>query len=82
MEEEGEGRGEVGDVDGDADGNDDDVEEITEIEEGEIEEGEDTIAGELKEEGTGSVDAVGENVFTDKSSLEEPIVGVSDFFAD
>ena len=72
----------MGDVDGDADGNDDDVEEITEIEEGEIEEGEDTIAGELKEEGTGSVDAVGENVFTDKSSLEEPIVGVSDFFAD
>lgn len=73
MEEEEE-RGEVGDADGDADGNDDVVEEI--------EEGEDTIAGELKEEGTGSVDAVGENVFTDKSSLEEPIVGVSDFFAD
>ena len=77
MEEEERGRGEVGDVDGDADGNDFDDEEITEIEEGE-----DTIAGELKEEGTGSVDAVGENVCTDKSSLEEPIVGVSDFFAD
>ena len=78
MEEEEEERGEVGDVDGDADGNDVDDEE----EEGEIEEGEGTIAGELKEEGTGSVDAVGENRFTDKSSLEEPIVGVSDFFAD